>query len=83
VNAFEELSGPLVTWADIKHEKCAGLYHLLLVESQNIKVVVDSSHDMGKSAFKNNLPSVFITLLYHCQKLESKSVKTSGSFPNI
>jgi hypothetical protein len=68
----------LLTWAHIKYEKCAGLYHLFVVASKNIKVVVDSSHNMDENAFKNNPLSVFITLLYHCQQLESKSVKTSG-----
>jgi hypothetical protein len=69
--AFEENSGPLVTWADIKYEKYAGLYHLFVVASKNIKVVVESSHDMDENVFKNNFLSAFITLLYHCQQLES------------
>jgi hypothetical protein len=38
---------------------------------------------MGESAFRNNLLSVFMTLLYHCQQLESESVKTSSSLPDI
>lgn len=73
----------MVTWADIKYEKHAGLYHLFVVASKNIKVVVDSSRDIDENVFKNNLLSAFITLLYHCQQLESKSVKTSGFLPDI
>jgi len=63
-----------------KTRLCAGSYHLFVVTSEHFKVVVDSSHIMVESAFKNNPLSVFIALCIAASNLSQSPLTRQAPF---
>jgi len=55
-------------------------YHLFVVTSEHFKVVVDSSHIMVESAFKNNQLSVFIVLCIAASNLSQSPLTRQAPF---